>query len=165
MKQNASETDSNWRFKKKPVKACLQNKKVYRMLHSRHSHFHLILIFPLKMVELLQQHANTVYWLQALLLPIIAKSSILNMAEFLDSFLKTLPCTKTSLVLCEFQSFLLLFQNAATFVKSHWVFLCYFLQPDEAFLISLQMVANTILFLWSQSMIVQSQIQIWLVYL
>ena len=62
MKQNASETESNWRFQKN-VKACLQNKEVYLMPHSRHSHFHPILIFPLKMVELPQQHANTVHWL------------------------------------------------------------------------------------------------------
>ena len=45
-----------------------------------------------KMVQLLQQHANTtVHWLSTLLLPIVAKSSILNMAEFLDPSLKTLP--------------------------------------------------------------------------
>ena len=45
MKQNVSETESNWRFQKN-VKTCLQNKKAYLM------------------VELLQQHANTtVHWL------------------------------------------------------------------------------------------------------
>ena len=119
------------------MKACLQNKKVYLMSHSRPSHFHPILILPLKMVELPQQHANTVHSLQALLLPIVAKSSILNIAEFLDSSLRTLLCTKTSPVLCEFQSFLLLFRNAANFIESHQVFLCYFLQHDEVFLISL----------------------------
>ena len=109
-------------FKKKNVKACLQNRKVYLIPHSRHSHFHPILILPLKM--------------QTLPLPIVTKSSILNIAEFLDSSLKTLPRTKTTLVLCEFQSFLLLFQNAATFIKSHQVFLCYFLQNNEVLLIS-----------------------------
>ena len=36
-----------------------------------------------------------------LLLPIVAKSSILNVAEFLDPSLKKSPCTKTSLVLRE----------------------------------------------------------------
>ena len=64
-------------------------------------------ILPVKMVGLLQQHANTVYWLQTealcklLPLPIAAKSSILNVAEFMGPSLKTLPCVKTSPVLCE----------------------------------------------------------------
>ena len=62
MKQNVSKTESNWHFQKN-VKACLQNKKEYLMPHSKHSHFYLIIILPLKMVELLQQHANTVHWL------------------------------------------------------------------------------------------------------
>ena len=63
MKQNVSETESNWRFRKN-VKTCLQNKKSYLMPPSRHGHFHLILILPVKMVELHQQHKNiTVLWL------------------------------------------------------------------------------------------------------
>ena len=75
------------------------------------------LILPVKMVELLQQHANaTAHCLQTLPLPIVAKSSILNVEEFLDLFLKTSPCMKTSPVLCENQSFFLLFANAATFI-------------------------------------------------
>ena len=53
------------------------------------------------------------------------------------SALKMLPCMKTSPASCENQSFFLLFQNVATFIESHCVFLCYFLQYDEAFLISL----------------------------
>ena len=40
------------------------------------------------------------------------------------------------MVLCENQS-LLLFQNVATFIESHCVFLCYFLQYDEVLLICL----------------------------
>ena len=77
----------------------------------KHGHFHLILILPLKMVELLQQHANTtVHWLQALPLPIVVKNSILNLAEFLDLYFKKLPSTKTSPTLCENQYFLL-FRN------------------------------------------------------
>ena len=67
------------------------------MLPSKDGQFHPILILPVKMIELLQQHANTVHWLQALPLPIVATGSILNMAKFLDPPLKTLPCTKTSL--------------------------------------------------------------------
>ena len=63
MKQNVSETESNWHFRKN-VKTCLQNKKLYLMPPSRHGHFHPILILPVKMVELPQQHANTtVHWL------------------------------------------------------------------------------------------------------
>ena len=103
---------------------------------SRHGHFHPILIFPLQMVELLQQHTNTtVHCLHTILLPIVSKSSILNVAEFLDSSLKTSPCTKTSPVSCENQSFFLLFLNFATFIRSHCVFLCYFLHYNEVFLI------------------------------
>ena len=44
-----------------------------------------------------------------LLLPIVTKCFILNVVEFLDLSLETSPCTKTSLVLCENQSFFLLF--------------------------------------------------------
>ena len=39
----------------------------------------------------------------------VAKSSVLNEAEFLDPSLKTLPCVKTSWVSCENQFFFLLF--------------------------------------------------------
>ena len=61
--QSISETESNWRFQKN-VKTCLQNKKSYLMPPSRSDHFHPILILPVKMVELPQQHANTtVHWL------------------------------------------------------------------------------------------------------
>ena len=63
MKQNVSETESNWCFRKN-IKTCLQNKKSYLMPPSRYGYFHPILIFSVKMVELLQQHANTThYWL------------------------------------------------------------------------------------------------------
>ena len=69
----------------KNVKTCLQNKKAYLMPPSRHGYFRSILILPVKMVELLQQHANTtVHWLQAPPLTIAAKSSIFNVGEFLD---------------------------------------------------------------------------------
>ena len=69
-------------------------------------------------------------------LPIVAKSSILNVAEFLDPPMKTSPCKKTSPVSCKNQSFFLLFQNVATFIESH-CFLFYFLQYDELILSSL----------------------------
>ena len=92
-------------------------------------------------------------------LPIVAKSSILNVSEFLYPSLKTLSCTKTSPVLCENHTFFLLFRNVTTFIESHCVYLCYFLQYDELFLISFsdQTVATTILFFWILSVVVQSQ--------
>ena len=58
MKQNVSETGSNWRFQKN-VKTCLQNKKSYLMPPSRYGHFHPILILHVKIVKLPQQHAST----------------------------------------------------------------------------------------------------------
>ena len=78
------------------------------------------------MIELPQQHANTVLWLQTLLLPIVATSSILNMAKFLDPSRKTSPCTKTSPVSCENQSFFSLFRNVATFIENYCLFLLTF---------------------------------------
>ena len=70
-------------------------------------------------------------------LPIVAKNSILNVTEFLYLSLKTSPYTKATPVLCENQSFFLLFWNVAIFIEIHCVFLCYFLQHDEVFFISL----------------------------
>ena len=64
-------------------------------------------------------------------LPVVAKSSILNVAEFLDLPLGTSPYTKTSPVSCENQSFFLLFWNVVTFIESHCIFLCFFLQYYE----------------------------------
>ena len=66
MKQNVSDTESNWHFRKN-VKICLQQKKAYLMPPLKHGYFHSILILPLNIVRLLQQHANTtVHWLLAL---------------------------------------------------------------------------------------------------
>ena len=85
----------------------------------------------------------------------VAKSSISNEAEFLDPSLKTSPCTKTSRVSCENQSFFLFMWKPVFFlvhVKTSLfscyfemlpplskviVFFCYFLRYDEVFLISL----------------------------
>ena len=53
MKQNASETGSNWRFRKN-VKTGLHNKKSYLMPLSGHVHFHPILILHVKIVKLPQ---------------------------------------------------------------------------------------------------------------
>ena len=70
------------------------------------------------------QELSHIRWspLQLFTLPIVAKSSILNVAEFLDPTLKTLSCTKTSPVLCENQPFFLLFQHVVTFIKSLLLF-------------------------------------------
>ena len=57
-KQNVSETENNWRFRKK-LKTCLQNKKPYLVPPSSYDYFQPILILPVKMTELPQQDANT----------------------------------------------------------------------------------------------------------
>ena len=63
MKENVSEIESNWHFRKN-AKTCLQNKKSYLMLPSKYGHSHPILILLVKMVELPQPHANTTFhWL------------------------------------------------------------------------------------------------------
>ena len=119
MKQNVSETKCNWRFRKN-VKTCLQNKKAYLMLPSRHGYFYTILILLIKMVDLPQQHANTtVHWLQALPLPVAAKSSIWNVAEFPNPSLKTTPFTKTIPVSCKNQSFLTILKCCHLFYSTN----------------------------------------------
>ena len=63
MKQNFSDRESNWHFRKN-VRTCLQNKKAHLTPRSRIGHFHPIFTLSLKMVELPQQHVNaTVHWL------------------------------------------------------------------------------------------------------
>ena len=63
MKQNVSETGSNWLFQEN-VKTCLQSKKLYLILLSRHDHFHPILILHVNIVQLPQQHeSTTIHWL------------------------------------------------------------------------------------------------------
>ena len=59
-------------------------------------------------------------------IPIVAKKSILNVAEFLDPPLKTLPCMKTSLVSCE-SSLFSYFEMWLPLSKCGNLFLCYFL--------------------------------------
>ena len=112
MKQNISETESNWRFQKN-VKTCLQNKKSYLIPPSRDGYFHRILILPVKMVESYRSNMQIQLSIGCkhcyYQLPIVAKNSILNMAEFPDLSLKTPPCMKTNPVSCENQSFFLLF--------------------------------------------------------
>ena len=88
-------------------------------------------------------------------LPTIAKITILNVVEFLDLPLKTLPFMKASLVSCETSLFLIskccqLYQKSLFFSVS---FYCMMNYTCSAF----QMVATAILLLWIQSMVVQSQ--------
>ena len=78
------------------------------------------------------------------ILVILAKSSILNEATFWDPPLKMLPCTKSIQVSCENQSFFLLFWNVAIFIKVIVFFYVTF-------------YTTTVLFLWIQSMVFQSQ--------
>ena len=62
MKQHVGETEIRNFFRnffRKNAKACLQIKKSYLMPPSKHDHFHPILSLTVKIVELLQQHANT----------------------------------------------------------------------------------------------------------
>ena len=59
MKQNVSETESNWRFLQK-CKNMSAKQEMYLMSHSRHDHFHPILILPVNLIKLLQQHTNIV---------------------------------------------------------------------------------------------------------
>ena len=68
------------------------------------------------------------------------KSSILNVAEFLDLSLKISPLTKTSPVLCENQYFILkmcILKNTSKYghlYRKTVCFLCYFIQYEEVFL-------------------------------
>ena len=87
-------------------------------------------------------------------LPIVGKSSILNVAEFLDLSLKTSPCTETSPALSEKQSFFLLFRNVDAFIKSIYFF---FYHMIKYFCVAFQTFATSLLFLWIQSMFIQSQ--------
>ena len=65
-----------------------------------------------------------------LVVPIVAKSSILNVPGVSGSVFDNFGITKTSSVSSENQPFFLLFQNVVTNVKS----LFYFLTNDEVFL-------------------------------
>ena len=90
------------------------------------------LILPVTIVRLLQPDANTtVHWLQTLPLPVVAKSSILNVAEFLDLSLKTSPCTKTSPARVKTSLFSYYFEMLLPLSKVI-VFFYYFLQYNES---------------------------------
>ena len=64
MKQNVSETESSWRFRKIVYKNMSTKQEIVPAAAFKECHFHVILILLEKMVELPQQHANTtVHWL------------------------------------------------------------------------------------------------------
>ena len=94
---------------------------------SGHGHFHPILILPVKMVELPQQYANTTYG------PSVVNFAVTSCCKKFHFKLGRVPGSAS----CENESFFILIQNVATFIESHFVFLCYFLQYDEVFLINL----------------------------
>ena len=120
MKQNVSETESNQHFREKCKN--MSTERLYLMLPSRHAHLHLILILPVTIFELLQQH--TKYYSPLLVNPINKNccKELCHVAESLGPSLKTSPWTKTSLVVCENQSFFLLFQDVATLIKIQCAF-------------------------------------------
>ena len=89
-------------------------------------------------------------------LPIVAKSSTLNVADFLGPSLKVSPWTKTSPVSCENESFFLLFRNIAAFIESH-CFSVTFYSTMKYFGEACYTTATTILFSWIQSVVIQSQ--------
>ena len=63
MKQNVSETGSNWRFQKN-VKTCLTKQEIVSDATFKAWPFHPILILHVKIVKLPQQHASTTaHWL------------------------------------------------------------------------------------------------------
>ena len=66
MKQNVSETEIG----------------VFEKMQ-KHDHFHPILILPVKIVELLQQHANTTWFIGCKPYH-YQRAPVLNVAEFLD---------------------------------------------------------------------------------
>ena len=107
MKQNVSKTGSNRRFRKN-VKTCLQNKKVYLIPAFKAWPFSSDFNFASKDDRVT---AVTCKHCPLVVSPIVTnccKSSILNMAKFLDPSLKTSPCTKTSPVSCKNQSFFII---------------------------------------------------------
>ena len=156
MKLNVSETESG--VFENNAKTNLQIKKSYLMPPSRHDYFHPILILPVKIVELPQQHANTTG-------PLVVNPTItncckelhLNVAEFLDPFSKMLLCTKAGLVLCENQFFFLLFRNVATIIENYCFFLLLFTIWWSIFDQLFRLLLPLSCFLWIQSVLVQSQ--------
>ena len=144
MKQSFSETGSNWRLRKN-VKTCPQNKKLYLLLLSRYGHFHPYFNFACENSQVTAATCKCYC-------PLVVNLTI------------TSPCTKTSRVSCENQSFSCSCENQSFFlfmwkpvfflvhVKTSLfscyfemlpplskviVFFCYFLRYDEVFLISL----------------------------
>ena len=116
MKQNVSETESNWHFRKN-VKTSTTWETASDPAFKAWS-FSSNFNFACKDGRVAT--ATCKYYFPWAVSP---ETSISNVAEFLDLSLKTSPCTKTSPVSCEKQSFSLLFWNLATFIEGQCVFL------------------------------------------
>ena len=124
MKQNVSETESNWHFRKN-VKTSTTWETASDPAFKAWS-FSSNFNFACK--DGWVATATCKYYFPLVVSP---ETSISNVAEFLDPSLKTSPCTKTSPVSCENKSSFLLFRNVATFIENHCVLLCYLLQYHD----------------------------------
>ena len=109
LKQNVSQTETNWRFQKNVKNISTKQESVSGATFQAWL-FSFVFNFGCKDGQVTT--ATCKYCLSVvspsdealckfLPLPIVAKNSILNVAEFLNPPLKTSPCMKTSLVSCE----------------------------------------------------------------
>ena len=107
LKQNVSQTETNWRFQKN-----VKNISTKQESGATFQAWLFSFVFNFGCKDGRVTTATCKYCLlvvsssdealrKFLPLPIVAKNSILNVAEFLDPPLKTSPCMKTSLVSCE----------------------------------------------------------------
>ena len=135
MKQNVSETKSNWYFQKKCKSMSTKQESVSDTTFKA---------WPFSSsFNLASKHGGvntaTCQYFPLVVGPTITnccKRTILNIGKFLDPSLKTLACMKTSPVLCENQSFFYYFKMWLPLLKVI-KFFCFLLQHDEVFLISL----------------------------
>ena len=134
MKQNVSQTESKWRFRKNVKNMSTKQESVSGATFQAWL-FSFIFNFGCKDGRvttatckycLLVVSPSDEALCKFLLVPIAVKNSILNVAEFLDPPLKTLPCMKTSPVSCKTSHFSYYFKVWPHLSKVI-VFLCYFL--------------------------------------
>ena len=109
MKQNVSEIESDWHFCKNVKSMSTKQESVsgatfkawpFSSIFNFGCKDDRITAATCKYCQLVVSQSDEAFC-KFLPIPIVAKKSILNVAEFLDPPLKTLPCMKTSLVLCE----------------------------------------------------------------
>ena len=128
MKRNISKTGRNQSFRKN-VKTCLQNKKTLSDVAFKTWPFSSDFNFACNDGRVTAETCKY-YCLKVLPLPTVARISVLNMAGVPKSVFENIRHVQK---LVQF----LLFRNVATFIESHCVSLCYFLQYDQVFLISI----------------------------